>query len=51
MLAKMALFVQTITPAPIAVSDNDSIIRLLNSMGFEQINADIQRKTSRQKHG
>lgn len=43
MLAKMALFVRKqLHLRPIAVSDNDSIIRLLNSMGFEQI-MDIQR--------
>jgi len=43
MLAKMALFVRKqLHVRPLAVSDNDGIIRLLNSMGFEQI-FDIQR--------
>ncbi len=43
MLAKMALFVRKqLHLRPVAVSDNDSIIHLLNSMGFEQI-MDIQR--------
>lgn len=43
MLAKMALFVRkNLQVRPLAVTDNDSIIRLLTSMGFEQI-FDIQR--------
>lgn len=43
MLAKMALFVRKqLHIRPLAVTDNDSIIRLLHSMGFEQI-FDIQR--------
>lgn len=43
MLAKMALFVRKqLHIRPLAVTDNDGIIRLLNSMGFEQI-FDIQR--------
>jgi anti-anti-sigma factor len=43
LLAKMALFVRKhLHIRPIAVSDNDSILRLLSSMGFEQI-FDIQR--------
>ena len=43
MLAKMALFVRKqLHVRPLAVTDNDGIIRLLSSMGFEQI-FDIQR--------
>ncbi|MCC7516662.1 MAG: STAS domain-containing protein [Pseudomonadales bacterium] len=43
MLAKMALFVRKqLQVRPLVVTDNDSIVRLLCSMGFEQI-FDIQR--------
>lgn len=46
MLAKMALFVRkNLHVRPIAVTDNDSIIHLLTSMGFEQI-FDIQRTSA-----
>ena len=43
MLAKMALFVRKqFQIRPLAVTDNEGILRLLGSMGFEQI-FDIQR--------
>ena len=43
LLAKMALFVRKeMQIKPMIVTDNDGIVRLLNSMGFEQI-FDMQR--------